>query len=147
MLKMMLTVSAVLILAATTPFTHICRALSQLRLPGVICLQLLLTYRYIAVLIGEMARAVTAYRLRSPLRSGIHIRHVGSFLGALLLRSLGRAERVYQAMLCRGFDGTWDWIRATRVSASAMLYAIIIIALCALFRFVNLSGMIGSLFV
>ncbi|MDR2610248.1 MAG: cobalt ECF transporter T component CbiQ [Clostridiales Family XIII bacterium] len=147
MLKMLLTVSAVLLLAATTPFTHICRALSQLRLPGVICLQLLLTYRYIAVLIGEMITAVTAYRLRSPLRRGIHIRHIGSFLGVLLLRSMERADRVYQAMLCRGFDGTWDWVRGRRAGAASLAYAAIIIALCVLLRFFDLSEALGNLFV
>jgi cobalt/nickel transport system permease protein len=145
MLKMLLTVSAVLLLAATTPFTQICRALSRLRLPGVICLQLLLTYRYIAVLIGEMATAVTAYRLRSPLQRGIHIRHTGSFLGALMLRSMERADRVYQAMLCRGFDGSWDWVRGGRAGASAYIYGFGIAGLCALLRFVNLSEALGNL--
>jgi cobalt/nickel transport system permease protein len=147
MLKMLLSVSAVLILAATTPFTHICRALSQLKLPGVICLQLLLTYRYIAVLIGETITAITAYRLRSPLRGGIHIRHIGSFLGVLLLRSMERAERIYQAMMCRGFDGSWDWITERRTGAAAIIYCVLLILLCATFRFINPSEIIGELFV
>ena len=33
------------------------------------------------------------------------MRHMGSFVGQLLIRSSDRAERVYAAMKCRGYPG------------------------------------------
>jgi cobalt/nickel transport system permease protein len=33
------------------------------------------------------------------------MRHMGSFVGQLLIRSFDRAERIYAAMKCRGYPG------------------------------------------
>jgi cobalt/nickel transport system permease protein len=43
--------------------------------------------------------------LRSCGTRSLHLRVYGSLLGHLLLRSMDRAERVYRAMVARGFDG------------------------------------------
>ena len=45
----------------------------------------------------------TAYRLRARQSKGLEMRHMGSFIGHLLIRSADRAERVYAAMKCRGY--------------------------------------------
>jgi cobalt/nickel transport system permease protein len=66
---------------------------------------LLLLYRYAFVLGAEVARLATARRLRSAgRRPSLH--SYAPLLGQLLLRALQRAQRVHQAMLARGFDGT-----------------------------------------
>ncbi|MDR2519249.1 MAG: cobalt ECF transporter T component CbiQ [Spirochaetaceae bacterium] len=108
MLKAALTVLAVLILIATTSFVEIACHLCGLGLPKILSLQLVMTYRYIGVLLGEAASMVTAYKLRAPDSSGIGMGDMGSFLGQLVLRSFDRAERVYQAMKCRGFHGVYQ---------------------------------------
>ncbi len=53
-----------------------------------------MTYRYIAVLMGEASSMYTAYMLRSTERKGLQMRHMGSFVGQLFIRSYDRAERV-----------------------------------------------------
>ena len=108
MLKTTLTVLAALILIATTPFVEIAYHLCGLGLPKILSLQVVMTYRYIGVLLGEAASMVTAYLLRAPDRKGIDMGDMGSFLGQLVLRSFDRAERVYQAMKCRGFQGVYQ---------------------------------------
>ena len=46
-----------------------------------------------------------ARRLRSFGRRGMGWRVYGQMLGQLLLRTFARAQRIYLAMKCRGFDG------------------------------------------
>jgi cobalt/nickel transport system permease protein len=43
--------------------------------------------------------------LRSERSHPLTLRTYGSLIGSLLLRSMERAERVYRAMVSRGFDG------------------------------------------
>ncbi|MDR2181562.1 MAG: cobalt ECF transporter T component CbiQ [Treponema sp.] len=140
--KALLTVSAVLILAATTPVTRIISALGRFRVPEIFCLQLALTYRYISVLSLEASRMLAAYRLRSPGRQP-EIRHAGMFLGRFLLRGFDRASRVYTAMKCRGFAagmrrgvsapwnaGDWVFLAACTLPPAAL-------------RFFNLAAFVG----
>jgi cobalt/nickel transport system permease protein len=107
LLKTFLTVMAVLVLAASTPFTETAAALSAAGMPRILSLQFIMTWRYLSVLLGEAFCINTAYMLRSPDSRGIKMKDMGSFLGQLLLRSIDRAERVYEAMKCRGFDGSF----------------------------------------
>lgn len=93
------------LLVATTGMEGVCRALRQLHIPKMLCSMLLLTYRYISVLLEEVAVMTDAYRLRAPNQKGIHISAWGSFLGQLLLRSMDRAQALYESMLLRGFHG------------------------------------------
>ena len=64
--------------------------------PRVLVTTILLTYRYIVLLLQEGNRISTAYALRAPGEKGIHFRAWGSLLGQLLLRSVDRAQLVYE---------------------------------------------------
>jgi cobalt/nickel transport system permease protein len=68
---------------------------------------MVLTHRYIFVLGAELSRLRTALRVRGfRNRASRHsYRTVGHVAGTLLVRGYERAERVGQAMRCRGFDG------------------------------------------
>jgi cobalt/nickel transport system permease protein len=108
LVKTLLSVSAVMILGATSSFASLCAALVRAGMPKLLALQFSMTHRYIAVLLGESSAMLAAYRLRSRRSSkGVQLRHAGSFLGQLLLRSFDRAGRVYDAMRLRGFDGLY----------------------------------------
>ncbi len=103
LLRTFLCVAAVLVLIAVTPFSELTAGLRRLRVPLVLIQLFEMTYRYIGVLLGEAAGMATAYKLRGGRSRGIELRHMGSFVGRLLLRSIDRAERVYHAMECRGY--------------------------------------------
>ena len=107
MIKTFLAVTAALLLMATTGMNGIARALRMMGVPGLFVLQLLLTFRYIAVLTEEALRIVTAYSLKAPGHKGIKRRYWGSLAGRLLIRTMDRSQRIYQAMLLRGFDGEY----------------------------------------
>ncbi|MDX9871132.1 MAG: cobalt ECF transporter T component CbiQ [Clostridia bacterium] len=106
-LKSILAVTALFLLIATTGMERTAQALRMLKIPKIFVLQLLLTYRYITVLLEEAARMTRAYALRAPRQKGIHRSAWGSFLGQLLLRTVDRGERVHEAMLLRGFTGEY----------------------------------------
>jgi len=107
LLKGILTVAAAILLIATTGMERLGWVLRMLRVPRLLVLQLLLTYRYIGVLGEELARMLRAYSLRDPGQNGIKVGAWGSFAGNLLLRSFDRAQRIYAAMVLRGFDGDY----------------------------------------
>jgi len=96
-------------LLLTVGIDRLCMTLRRLGVPKLMVTVLLLTYRYLIVLLKETERMMQAYELRSFGRRGIHIRAWGSFPGLLLLRSMDRASQVYDSMLLRGFDGEFAW--------------------------------------
>jgi cobalt/nickel transport system permease protein len=145
MLKTALTVFAVLILIATTSFVDISRQLTAIGMPKILCLQLVMTYRYVSTLIHEAASMFTAYMIRAPGQRGIKMKDMGSFLGQLLLRSFDRAERVYQAMKCRGFTGVYQGAGVHPFLPSDWVYTVILSGGILGLRFFNLSLFLGEL--
>lgn len=105
MLKGILTVFASYLLIATTTIEKLCYALRLIKIPSVIVTQIMLTYRYITLMLSEAHRITQAYALRAPNQKGIHIKNWGSLLGQLLLRTIDRADEVYNSMNLRGFKG------------------------------------------
>jgi cobalt/nickel transport system permease protein len=105
MLRFVLTVSAVLVLIASTGFATICMSLEKMGAPNSFAVQLLFLYRYIFVLTDEASRMVRARSLRAFEGKGMGFKVFTSMIGQLLLRALDRAQRIHLAMSCRGFDG------------------------------------------
>jgi len=62
------------------------------------------TFRYISVLLEEVHSMIMAYRLRSGTKKSLDMKHMGVFVGQLVLRGFDRAERVHMAMRCRGYS-------------------------------------------
>lgn len=96
---------ALMALVATIPVQTLGRAMQNLCLPDKLCNLLLFSYRYIFVIEREYRRLTTAQRARGfKPGTNMHTYRTYAYLvGMLLVKSWDRAERVYQAMLCRGF--------------------------------------------
>jgi len=99
-------VSAVL-LAATTSFPDILHGLERLRTPRLLTVIAGFMYRYVFVIADEARRmrAALAARAYRPRHLG-QVTALGRMVTALFLRSYERGERVYLAMLARGYCGT-----------------------------------------
>jgi cobalt/nickel transport system permease protein len=104
LLKMYLCVMSTLLLVATTPFRELTAQLRRLHIPMIFVMVFEMTFRYIGVLLEETHTMSIAYKLRSGNKSALEMRHMGSFVGQLLLRGFDRAERVHAAMRCRGYS-------------------------------------------
>jgi len=98
--------SAVL-LGATTSFPDILHGLERLRAPRLLTVIAGFMYRYVFVIVDEARRMRSALAARAyrPRHLG-QVAALGRLVTALFLRSYERGERVYLAMLARGFGGS-----------------------------------------
>lgn len=143
MLKAYLCVTSVLILIATTPISQITASMRAVHIPKIFVTLFELTYRYIGTLLEEAGSMHMAYMLRSPDKKGVDMKHMGSFVGQLLLRSFDRSERVYDAMKCRGYGNGSDRQAKNAMFISDWLYLIIVVGLCVLFRAVDVPAVVS----
>ncbi|HUU68538.1 MAG TPA: cobalt ECF transporter T component CbiQ [Planctomycetota bacterium] len=105
--RFLCTVLAALILACTTPFAALLRGLEKFRVPRLFIMVLSFLYRYLFVLVDESDRMRRARDSRSPRPGGAGaLRAAPGMIGMLFIRTYDRSERVYSAMLARGFHGT-----------------------------------------
>ena len=146
MLKGVFSLMASFLLIATTSIDTLCAALRMLHVPDILTTLLLLTYRYIGVMIEEVSIMTESYSLRAPGQKGIHISAWGSFLGQLLLRSMDRAEALYQSMLLRGFRGDYYYADVPPCGVSGVIYGIVCIGAFLFARWFDLPVLLGSLF-
>lgn len=125
-LKSWLSVQAALLLTATSHVSEVLRALRALRLPAVLVAVLSFAYRYLFVLTDEAQRMLRARECRAaaapgrPAGRSIAWRAAvtGQMAGTLFLRAYERSERIYVAMLCRGFDGELLSLRQRGLSSA-----------------------------
>lgn len=107
-----LAVQAAILLSATTRVPDMFWALTALRFPRLLVAIIRFMYRYLFVLADEASRMLRARVSRSPKIKGAarpsmiwQGKVAGSMVGSLFLRSIERSERIYDAMLSRGYDG------------------------------------------
>jgi cobalt/nickel transport system permease protein len=105
--KFTLGVLALTALISTTPFGLLLEALRKFHVPKLLVMQLGFLYRYIFVLIDESMRIRRARDFRGAVAASVphRLRAVGGIIGSLFVRTLERSDRVYMAMLARGYDG------------------------------------------
>ena len=114
-IKAWLSILAALLLSTSTPFPRLLFGFQQLHVPGIFIAIVNLMWRYLFVVRHEAERLMHARASRSVSlpnsqhRSGRSFfwraKVTGGMAGNLFLHSLERAERVYAAMLARGYNG------------------------------------------
>lgn len=114
-----LSVQMAILLTATTRFPDMIHALHHLYVPQLLVAIISFMYRYLFVLTDEAMRLMRAREARSarleeypPNMTGgggvslaWQARTAGNMVGQLFLRSYERSDRVYNAMLARGYNG------------------------------------------
>ncbi len=143
--RFILTVTAALILVSLTGFNAVCDSLMKFGVPRPFVIQLLFFYRYMFVLADEAERMVRARSLRAFNSGAVGFRTFISLAGHLLLRTLDRAERIYRAMCCRGFDGHIRIIRPMKISYQEILFTFGWTLLFVFLRCFNVPLKLGTL--
>lgn len=143
LLRTVLVVWAVLLLMAVTPLEELTRQLRRMHLPGILVSLFEMTYRYVGTLLEETGRMSTAYALRAPGKRALEMRHMGTFVGGLLLKSYHRAQRVYAAMLLRGYGTLLHEKIHKKLSAVDYLYLFLAAGSTLCFRLVNIPALLG----
>ncbi|MBI5120710.1 MAG: cobalt ECF transporter T component CbiQ [Rhodospirillales bacterium] len=144
LLRSLLTVSALVLLVATTDIPALARAAERLGVPQVFVTQMLGLYRYLFLLADEASRVVLAYRLRAVHGRPPSWRVFAAILGQLLLRSLKRALRVHRAMWLRGFDGEMRRLSALSFRPQDGWFLLGWLIVFALIRFYHPAQWIGG---
>ncbi len=100
-------IMAFIALVSTMSFSTLGHALNNLGFPKKFVFLFVLTYRYIFVIEQEYQKIWRSIKIRgfSP-NTTIHCYKTYAYMIAMIfVRASARADRVYRAMLCRGFDG------------------------------------------
>jgi cobalt/nickel transport system permease protein len=125
LVKGTLGVAATGLLTATTPIPSILQGLERLRLPKVFVAICGFMVRYADVVTGELHRMRVARESRGHDPRWIwQAKAVASTAGALFVRSYERGERVYLAMVSRGYDGAMPTLHHHRASRTEWAMAL-----------------------
>jgi cobalt/nickel transport system permease protein len=108
MLKALAAIILLVLLTSLDKFHRLLKGLRSAGFPAVFTVLAALMYRYIFILNDERLRTQMARLSRTPgrLRRG-RFRVIGNQAAVIFLRSWERAHLVHQAMLARGFDGSF----------------------------------------
>ncbi len=145
LVKFSLSISAALLLIATTSFPGICNALRRLGIPAVFVTQLLFLYRYLFVLLDEATRMARAREARTFGGRGLPPRAYARLVGALFLRTVERAERIHGAMLARGFRGEMPPRRPSSFRAADAAFLLFTAAFLLAVRLLPVPAALGRL--
>ena len=112
-------------LIASTPISIIGQAMSKLGFPDSIIHIFFFTYRYIHVIYREYIRLVNSMKIRGfEPGTNLHTyKTVAYMIGMILVHAADRAQRVHQAMLCRGFTGQFYSLREFTISRTDKMIA------------------------
>ena len=96
-----------IVLVVTTSIFTLGHAMHALKIPKKIVHLFFFTYRYIHVMQREYIRLVNSMKIRGfRAKTNLHTYKTFAYMiGMILIRSFDRAQRVHNAMLCRGFKG------------------------------------------
>lgn len=123
-----------ILLAGTTEVPDMLRGMGRLKVPPVLTAIAGFMIRYLELIAGELGRMRIAMTARGyDPRWLWQVKPVASSAGALFIRSYERGERVYDAMLARGYTGTmpvhdegratpaeWRWAAAPPLLAATV---------------------------
>lgn len=140
----LLSMQALLLLIQVCGFIGFCNGLRRLGVPSVLTTQLLMLYRYIAVLLEEALQMKRARAARGYGRDSYPIRMWGDFVGQLFIRTLERSRRINMAMMARGFSGTMpdSLARSRRWETADTVYCMVWIPVILFLRYADLSGIL-----
>jgi cobalt/nickel transport system permease protein len=131
-----LSVQMAILLVAVTEFPDIIHALGHLHVPSIIVTIIAFLYRYLFVLTDEVMRLLRARQARSAAAPGAkpggsvwwRAQIAGNMAGQLFLRSYERSDRIYNAMLSRGYTGQLQTMHAQKIETADWLVAAVAIA-------------------
>lgn len=115
-LKALVSFFATITLVATTPFGELMEAAGRLGLPSRMVVVLSFMYRYLFLIVDEASHMLLARTLRGGGGRAL-LRASGGIVGALLVRSFEHADRLYFAMLLRGYEGRTVNLRPLRLTS------------------------------
>ncbi|AEC52392.1 ABC-type cobalt transport system, CbiQ permease component [Pyrococcus sp. NA2] len=107
--KALLSAGAMVVIIDRVGFLKIVNEMKRVKVPRILLLTVIFTYRYLELIIEEAQRVKMALDSRGfNLRKLEYYRMLASIIAEILTRAYFRSERVYLAMLSRGFGNFPD---------------------------------------
>ncbi len=125
-LKSLISFLAILTLVSTTRFLDLMRAAGSLGFPTVLAGVLTFMYRYLFILLDDAAHMMLARDLRAG--KGRHhsiLFASGGIIGGLFVRSFEHADRLFHAMILRGYSGRPVTLSEMKAGTADILTAVI----------------------
>lgn len=140
-------VLALIVLASGTETFELFSGLRRLRLPAVITTLLMLTHKYIALLVDELSRMTVARRARGfrggrSLLDRFALKVISYTAGMVLVRSSDRADRAYEGLKSRGFEKDMVGWRTKRMAAGEAVFMATMLATSAVLLMLQME-MVG----
>ncbi len=138
-LKCNAVITALTALLGTSTVFALVHALRHFSLPEKLAHMFFLCFRYFQIIHGEWLRLREAARVRcfTPGTNARTYAVYAQMLGMLLVRSLDRAERVNEAMLCRGYAGRLWVFDHFALKRADFFFALACLPACALLVFLG----------
>jgi len=117
------------LLLLTTRFSTLLEGFDRLRVPRIAVLLLAITYRYLLVFFAELEQMLRARRSRTLADPDLRRtwRDSGNFIGAFLIRSLERGERVGRAARARGGTGGTPYRPSAQFGRVDLAFGLVVI--------------------
>lgn len=136
-LRVFISVTLIGIMSATSPWNEVTGSLKFFHLPDIFILTFDLTLKFIMILGDICTNMMTAIRLRSVGKNNQKESALSGVMGTTFLKSHQMSDELYSAMLCRGFDGTYNR-QTTRFKRQDLIILMVMVILSLLFIFLNL---------
>jgi len=140
-IKVINSVSIVLLITATTTFEGIIKSLSWFKVPGIFLLTLTMSYKYIFALSTTVEETYFSLKMRWWNRGSVVEAEnlIAGRIAYLFKKSWEKYELSYQAMIARGFDGSFSFYyfdRLKRVDFIFICFSIFIISSVLILNFI-----------
>lgn len=135
-------VSCMYFLSLNTPMSDLFQVLSRTKLSPVIITLMELIYRYIFVLLEEVARMNIAKDSRlGNCNFKTSFRSMGELISMLFLRAYQRSDRISAALEARGYNGSFlaldeEYIKSKKMNAASIFICCLLIAVWVIERFI-----------
>jgi cobalt/nickel transport system permease protein len=145
LIRSWLSVQMAILLVAVARFPDLIHALEHLRVPAILTTIIAFLYRYLFVLADEVFRLMRARESRAAAMAGARpggsvtwrARVAGHMAGQLFLRSYERSDRIYNAMLARGYAGHMQTVNPHELRRRDYLTAALVLLVLFTFQIVG----------
>jgi len=132
--RVAVSISLVVLLTLTTPWTKLLAALRSIGVPRVFILVIGMAYRFIFLLLGSVTDMYESRKSRT-VGAQQHDRTARAFVGASAGALFGKAhhlsEEVHQAMVARGYRGDARTIQGFLLTSSDLIFGVLVVAASA----------------
>ena len=127
-------------LANSFPWNEITSGLRFFHVPDIFVFTLDITLKYIFTLCEISQNILISLKLRSVGKNPRKDRSMSGVLGVTFLKSREMADEMYDAMMCRGFDGEYKRPKKFRFRKQDVIILILAVAAAFLFVYTNLNN-------